>query len=120
AVQYLRYEEDFKNNKEPLVTAKGGHFTRFVYLGNAAIVTAILIIRPAAVDFVTPWIGIIIGVCLLVSSAWVFSMMHRNPKSVSRLVRSVTMWQYIVVTVTLMGIVLCSIDNFKINIIQLL
>ena len=120
AVQYLRYEEDFKNNKETLVTAKGGHFTRFVYLGNAAIVTAILIIRPAAVDFVTPWIGIIIGVCLLVSSAWVFSMMHRNPKSVSRLVRSVTMWQYIVVTVTLMGIVLCSIDNFKINIIQLL
>ncbi|MBD5262144.1 MAG: prenyltransferase [Bacteroides sp.] len=120
AVQYLRYDEDLMNSKETLVTAKGGSFTRFVYLGNAALVTAILIIRPAAVDFVTPWIGIIIGVCLLLSSAWVFGMMHRNPTTVSRMVRTVTMWQYIVVSVTLMGIVLCSIDNFKINLIQLL
>lgn len=120
AVQYLRYDEDMMNSKETLVTAKGGSFTRFVYLGNAALVTAILIIRPAAVDFVTPWIGIIIGVCLLLSSAWVFGMMHRNPTTVSRMVRTVTMWQYIVVSVTLMGIVLCSIDNFKINLIQLL
>lgn len=120
AVQYLRYDEDLMNSKETLVTAKGGSFTRFVYLGNAAMVTAILIIRPSAVDFVTPWIGIIIGVCLLLSSAWVFGMMHRNPTTVSRMVRTVTMWQYIVVSVTLMGIVLCSIDNFKINLIQLL
>lgn len=120
AVQYLRYEQDKMNGKETLVTAKGGHFTRFVYLGNAIIITAILIIRPAAVDFVSPWIGIIIGICLLASSAWVFSMMHRDPTTVSRKVKTVTMWQYIVVTVTLMTIVLSSMENFKVNVIQLI
>ncbi|MDE5850684.1 MAG: hypothetical protein K2H38_11120 [Muribaculaceae bacterium] len=120
AVQYLRYEEDLMNCKETLVTSKGGHFTRFVYLGNAVLVTAILIIRPSAVDFVTPWIGIIIGICLLASSIWVFSMMHRNPTAVSRMIRTVTMWQYIVVTLTLMGIVLYSVDHFKLNVIQLI
>ncbi|MDE5872022.1 MAG: prenyltransferase [Muribaculaceae bacterium] len=119
AVQYLRYEEDRTNGKETLVTSKGGQFTRFVYLGNAALVTAILIIRPSAVDFVTPWVGIIIGILLLASSIWVFTMMHRDPTSVSRLIRTVTMYQYIAVTLTLMVIVLCSIDKFEINVIQL-
>ncbi len=119
AVQYLRYEEDLKNGKETLVTSKGGHFTRFVYLADAAIVTAILIIRPAAVHYVSPWVGIIIGICLLASSLWVFSKMHRDPTTVSRMVRTVTMWQYITVTVTLLIIVLCSMENFKLNVIQL-
>lgn len=119
AVQYLRYEEDLKNGKETLVTSKGGHFTRFVYLADAAIVTAILIIRPAAVHYVSPWVGTIIGICLLASSLWVFSKMHRDPTTVSRMVRTVTMWQYITVTVTLLIIVLCSMEHFKINVIQL-
>lgn len=118
AVQYLRYEEDLINDKETLVTSKGG-LTRYVYLINAALVTAILIIRPTAVDFVTPWIGIIIGICLLVSSLWVFSHMHKDPKSISRMVRTVTMYQYILVTLTLMCIVLYSVDHFKLNVIQL-
>ncbi|MDE6378998.1 MAG: prenyltransferase [Muribaculaceae bacterium] len=120
AVQYLRYEEDLMNGKETLMTAKGGFFTRFVYLGNSLIITAILIIRPSAVDFVSRWVGIIIGVCLLGTSIWVFSKMHRNTKTVSRMVRRVTMWQYIVVTLTLLGIVVYSIDNFKLNVIQLI
>lgn len=120
AVQYLRYEEDMMNGKETLVTKKGGFFTRFVYLGNAMLVTAILIIRPTAVDYVTPWVGIILGLCLLATSIWVFSMMHRDPTTVSRMVRTVTMWQYIAVTITLMVIVLCSIDKFEINVIKLI
>lgn len=120
AVQYLRYEEDRMNGKETIVTARGGHFTRFIYLGNAIIVTAILIIRPSAVDFVSAWVGIAIGVCLLVTSTWVACMMHRNPTTVSRLIRTVTMYQYILVTITLMVIVLCSTDDFKLNIIQLM
>ena len=120
AVQYMRYAEDKMNSKETLVTAKGGNFTRFVYLGNSIIITAILIIRPSAVDYVSPWVGIIIGVCLLLSSAWTCGMMHRDPATVSRTVRTVTMWQYIAVTVTLMVIVLCSMDEFKLNVIQLI
>ncbi|MDE6290272.1 MAG: prenyltransferase [Muribaculaceae bacterium] len=120
AVQYLRYEEDLMNGKETLVTAKGGFFTRFVYLGSSALVTAILVIRPSAVDFVSPWVGIIIGIFLLASSIWVFSMMHRNPTTVSRRVRTVTIYQYIIVTVTLLVIVLCSMDDFKLNFIQLI
>lgn len=120
AVQYLRYEEDKINGKETLITAKGGFFTRFVYLGNAILVTAILIVRPTAVDFVTPWVGIIIGICLLASSIWVFSMMHRNPTTVSRKVRTVTMYQYIIVTLTLLVIVLCAMEEFKLNVIQLI
>lgn len=120
AVQYLRYEEDKMNCKETLVTASDNRITRYVYLGNSILVTAILIIRPAAVDYVSPWVGIIVGVCLLISSAWVCMMMRRNPAAVSKMVRSVTMWQYIAVTVTLMVIVLCSIDKFEINVIQLI
>lgn len=120
AVQYLRYEEDKMNCKETLVTAKGGHFTRFIYLANATIVTIILILRPAAVEFVSPWVGIIIGICLFVSSIWVFSMMHQDPTTVSRKVRLVTMYQYIVVTVTLLCIVLYSTEHFKLNVIQLI
>lgn len=119
AVQYLRYEEDQKNCKETLVTAKGGDFTRFIYLGNAILVTAILIVRPSAVDFVTPWVGIILGLCLLATSVWVFSMMHRDPTTVSRMVRTITMGQYLTVTITLMVIVFCSIDKFEINVIKL-
>lgn len=119
AVQYLRYEEDMVNNKETLVTSKGGNFTRFIYLGNAIIITAILIIRPAAVAYVSPWVGIIIGICLLATSVWVFSMMHKDPTTVSRKVRSVTLYQYVVVTLTLLGIVLYSLDDFKVYMIQL-
>lgn len=120
AVQYLRYEEDLMNCKETLVTSKGGNFTRFVYLTDSALVTAILIVRPSAIDFVTPWIGIILGICLLASSIWVFSKMHRDPATVSTMVRTITMWQYIVVTLILMGIVLYSVDHFKLNVIQLI
>lgn len=120
AVQYLRYEEDKVNGKETLVTAKGGGFTRCLYLINSAVITAILIIRPTAVSFVSPWVGIIIGICLLGSSVWVFCHMHKDPAIVSRLVRTVTLYQYIVVTVTLLVIVLCSTDHFKINVIQLI
>lgn len=120
AVQYLRYEEDRMNGKETLVTAKGGHFTRILYLVDAALITTILIIRPSAVDFVTPWVGIILGICLLGTSIWVFCMMHRDPTTVSSKVRTVTMWQYIVVTLTLMVIVVCSIEHLQINMIKLI
>ena len=120
AIQYLRYEEDLKNCKETLVTAKGGFFTRFVYLSNAAVVCIILIVRPSAVDFVSHWVGISVGVCLLLTSIWVFSMMHRNPVKVSRMVRTVTMYQYIAVTVVLMLIVMYSVDRFNVNIFHFL
>lgn len=120
AIQYMRYDEDRMNSKETLVTAKGGGFTRFVYLANDVIVCAILIIRPAAVEFVSPWVGIIIGILLLLSSIWVFSMMHREPSKVSRLIRSVTMYQYIIVTLTLMAIVICSIEQFHVHIFHFL
>lgn len=120
AIQYLRYEEDKVNGKETLVTAEGGHFTRFIYLGNAIIVTAILIIRPTAIEYVSPWVGISIGVCLVISSIWVAMKMHRDPTTGSRMVRSVTMWQYIIVTLTLMIIVIYSVRDFEINIIELI
>lgn len=120
AIQYMRYEEDKKNGKETLVTAKGGSFTRFVYLGNAALVCMILIVRPSAVDFVSPWVGVSVGLCLLLSSIWVFCMMHRNPVKISRMVRTVTMYQYILVTLVLMAIVMCSVDKFNINIFHIL
>ncbi|MDE5814460.1 MAG: prenyltransferase [Muribaculaceae bacterium] len=118
AVQYLRYEQDLVNSKESLVTAYGCGKARMLYLVNAALVTAILIIRPSAVDFVSPWVGIVIGVCLLASSLWVFGHMYKDPGSVSRMVRTVTMWQYIVVTLTLLVIVLFSIDHLKVYFMQ--
>lgn len=120
AIQYLRYEEDRINGKETLVTSKGGFFTRFVYLANALIVCAILIVRPSAVEFVSPWVGIIVAACLLVSTLWVFTMMHRDPTTVSRKVRTVTMYQYILVIVVLLCIVCYGFDDFKLNVIRLL
>ncbi len=120
AIQFMRYDEDRMNNKETLVTAKGGKFTRFVYFANDVIVSAILIIRPTAVDYVSPWVGIIIGICLLLSSIWVFTMMHREPSKVSRLIRSVTLYQYITVTLVLMVIVLYSVPQFQVHIFHFL
>lgn len=120
AIQYFRYEEDKKNGKETLVTAKGGKFTRFVYLGNSLLVCIILIVRPSAVDFVSRWVGVAVGVCLLLSSVWVFSIMHRNTVKVSRKVRTLTMYQYILVTLVLMAIVMSSVDKFNINIFHFL
>lgn len=120
AIQYMRYEEDIKNDKETIVTAKGGFFTRFVYLGNAAIVCIILVVRPSAVDFVSRWVGVVVGICLLLSSVWVFSMMHRDPVKVSRMVRTVTMYQYVAVTLVLMAIVMSSVEKFNINIFHFL
>lgn len=120
AIQYLHYEEDKKEKIETLVTARGGFFTRFVYLGNAAIVCIILIVRPSAVDFVSPWVGVVIGSGVLLSSAWVFSMMHRNPVNVSKLIRSVTLWQYITVVVVLMAIVMYSVEELRIKVFHFL
>ncbi len=120
AIQYLRYDEDRMNGKESLVTAKGGHFTRFVYLADDAIVSAILIIRPAAVEYVSPWVGIIIGICLFLSSIWVFTMMHKEPSKVSRMIRTITMYQYVIVTLTLMVIVLYSVPQFQVHIFHFL
>ena len=120
AIQYLRYEEDKINGKETLVTARGGFFTRFVYLGNAILVCVILILRPSAVDFVSRWVGIAVAICLLLSSVWVFSKMHRDPVKVSRIVRTITLYQYSLVTIVLMAIVMCSVDKFNINIFHFL
>lgn len=120
AVQYLRYEEDRQCGAETLVTAKGGKFTRFIYLGNAAILCLVLIVRPSSVEFVSPWVGVIVGIGLLGSSIWVFTMMHKEPRQISNLVRSVTLWQYIVVTLVLMAIVMYSIEKFRINVFHFL
>ncbi len=120
AIQYMRYDEDRMNSKETLVTAKGGKFTRFVYLINDMIVSAILIIRPAAVEYVSPWVGIVIGVGLFISAIWVFGMMHKEPSQVSRMIRSVTLDQYVIVTVTLMVIVLYAIPKFHLHIFHFL
>lgn len=120
AVQYLRYDEDLTNGKESLVTAKGGFFTRFVYLGNSLLVSLILILRPTAVDYVSPWVGTAIAILLLASSAWVFSKMHRNPAKVSHLIRSVTMAQYILLITVLLTIVLYAFDDSQLHFIRLL
>ncbi|MDE5840600.1 MAG: prenyltransferase [Muribaculaceae bacterium] len=120
AIQYLRYKEDITNGVETLVTSKGGSFTRFVYLGNAIIVSAILIIRPSAVEYVSPWVGVAVAAVLLISSAWVFSHMHRDPEKVSRIIRSITLDQYILLIVVLLCINLYALDDFQLNIIRLL
>lgn len=120
AVQYLRFEEDRINGKETLVTAKGGFFTRFVYLGNALLVSIILVLRPSAVEFVSPWVGIAIALALLISSVWVFTKMHRDPVKVSRMVRTVTICQYLLLIVVLLCIVLYAFDDFQLNIIRLI
>lgn len=120
AIQYIRYEEDLTNGKETLVTAKGCFFTRFVYLGNAILVSLILIVRPSAVEFVSPWVGVSIAFVLLVSSVWVFSKMHRDPTKVSRVIRTVTMGQYILLITVLLCIVLYSFDDSQYNFILLL
>lgn len=120
AIQYIHYEEDLTNGKETLVTSKGGFFTRFVYIGNSILVALILIIRPSAVEFVSRWVGISIAVVLMISSAWVFSKMHRNPTKVSRLIRSVTMGQYILLISVLLCIVLYAFDDFQLHFIRLI
>lgn len=120
AVQYLRFEEDKNIHIRTLVSTKGGNFTRIVYLANAIIVCIVLIARPSAVEFVSPWIGIVIGLSLLLSSLWVFNKMHKNPINISRLVRNVTFYQYITVTLVLMIIVMYSIEKFRINVFHFL
>lgn len=119
AVQFMRYEEDRNNGKETLVTAFGGKVARYIYLANDAMVCAILIIRPTAVDFVSPWVGIILGVCLLLSSLYVFFKMKADPSHISPMVRRVTMDQYIAVIIVMMAIVLYAFDDFKISFFQL-
>lgn len=120
AIQYLHYQDDKSNGIETLVTAKGGFFTRFVYLGNVIIVAAILIIRPSAVEYVSPWVGISVALVLLVSSAWVFAHMHRDPLKISKFVRSVTLDQYILLVIVLLCINLFAFDDFQLNFLRLL
>ena len=120
AVQYLRYKEDLTNGIDTLVTSKGGGFTRFIYLGNALIVSAILIIRPTAVEYVSHWVGIGVALILMVSSVWVFAHMNGDPTKVSRMIRSVTMEQYILLIIVLLCINLIAFDDFQFNFIQLI
>ncbi|MDE6696623.1 MAG: prenyltransferase [Muribaculaceae bacterium] len=120
AIQYLHYQQDKELGIETLVTAKGGSFTRFVYLADAIIVSAILIIRPSAVEFVSPWVGVGLAAILMVTSAWVFSHMHRNPTKVSHLVRSITLEQYVILILVLFCINLYALDDFQLNLLRLL
>lgn len=120
AIQYLRYNEDLSNGFKTIVTEKGGSFARFFYLGNAIIVSIILIIRPTAVEFVSHWVGISVALILLISSAWVFAHMHRDPAKVSHLIRSVTIDQYIVLIIILLSINLYAFDDFHIYFLHLL
>ena len=120
AVQYLRFEEDRNIHIKTLVSAKGGNSARIIYLSNAIIVSIVLIVRPSAVEFVSPWVGMVIGLCLLLSSIWVFSKMHKNPINISKLVRNVTFCQYMTVTLVLMIIVMYSIEKFRINVFHFL
>ncbi|MDE6632715.1 MAG: prenyltransferase [Muribaculaceae bacterium] len=120
AIQYLRYNEDRSNGFHSIVNEKGGSFARFIYLGNTVIVALILIIRPTAVEFVSHWVGIAVAAVLLVSSAWVFAHMHRDPAKVSRLIRSVTMDQYILLIIVLLAINLYALDDFHIYFFHLL
>lgn len=120
AVQYIRYQEDLTNGVETFVTTKGGSYTRFIYLGNALIVSAILIIRPTSVAYVSHWVGICLALILMVSSVWVFTHMQRDPAKVSRLIRSVTMEQYILLIIVLLCINLIAFDDFQLNFIRLI
>lgn len=120
AIQYLRYPDDLSYGNKTIVTEKGGFFARFIYLGNAIVVSAILIIRPSAVEYVSHWVGIAVALVLLVSSAWVFAHMHRNPQKVSHLIRSVTVYQYILLIIVLLIINLYAFDDFHIYFIHLL
>ena len=120
AIQYLRYNDDMANGFQTLVTLKGGSVARIIYLGNALIVSLILIIRPTAVEFVSHWVGISVAAVLLISSIWVFAHMHRDPAKVSRLIRSVTVDQYILLIVVLLAINLYAFDDFHIYFFHLL
>lgn len=120
AIQYFRYNEDISNGFKTIVTEKGGSFARFIYLGNAVIVSSILIIRPSAVEFVSHWVGIAVAVVLLISSAWVFAHMHRDPTKVSSFIRNVTIDQYILLIIVLLSINLYAFDDFHIYFIHLL
>ncbi|MDE6017183.1 MAG: prenyltransferase [Muribaculaceae bacterium] len=120
SIQYLHYHEDKASGIETLVTAKGGSFARFIYLADAIIVSAILIIRPSAVEFVSPWVGIVLALILIISSIWVFTHMHRDPTNVSRLIRSVTLLQYVILILVLLCINLYAFDDFQINLIRLI
>lgn len=120
AIQYLRYNEDVSNGFKTIVTEKGGSFARFIYLGNAIIVSLILIIRPSAVEFVSHWVGITVAMVFLISSAWVFAKMHRDPSKISRFIRTVTIDQYILLIIVLLAISLYSLDDFHIYFIHLL
>lgn len=120
AIQYLRFEEDRTNGNETLVTEKGGFFTRFVYLGNAVLVSLILMVRPTAISYVSSWVGVVVAICYLASAVWVFTKMHRNPTTVSSIVRNITLFQYIAIVVVLLIIVACSIDNYHIDVLDMM
>ena len=120
AIQYLHYQQDKALGIETLVTSKGGFFTRFVYLADAVIVSAILIIRPSAVEFVSPWVGVGLAAILMITSIWVFSHMHRDPTKVSHLIRSITLEQYVILILILLCINLYALDDFQLNLLRLL
>lgn len=120
AIQYLHFEDDKAIGVETLVIAKGGFFTRFVYLADAIIVSAILIIRPSAVEFVSPWVGVGLAAILMITSVWVFAHMHRDPTKVSHLIRSITLEQYVILILVLLCINLYALDDFQLNLFRLL
>ena len=118
AIQLMRYKEDIVNDKMTLVICRGLNFTRWVYLVNVLVVCAILIIRPCVIEFVSPWVGISISVALILSSLVVFFKMKGDPYHVSRLVRSITMKQYILIIVVMLVIVLYSVEDFHISLFR--
>lgn len=120
AIQYLHFQDDKAIGVETLVIAKGGFFTRFVYLADAIIVSAILIIRPSAVEFVSPWVGVGLAGILMITSVWVFAHMHRDPTKVSHLIRSITLEQYVILILVLLCINLYALDDFQLNLFRLL
>lgn len=117
AIEFLCYRQDEINGKETLVTAKGGKAARYVYLINAILASLILMLRPSTFEFVSPIIGITVGLALLLTSIWAFVLMKEEPGKVSRKIRGIAMWQYIVIMIVMMCIVTYWME-FKFNIFE--
>lgn len=118
AVEYLCYKHDLMNGKETLVTMHGGEITRYVYMADSILVSLLLILRPSTFENVSPWIGLIVGIALLLTSEWAFRLMKEEPGKVSRKIRTITMYQCIVIMVVLMGVVVYSLD-FDFNVFDM-
>lgn len=112
AIQYLRKAADIKDGMETLLESKGTNMVRHLYLINSLAVCIIFTVFSGDLGFESRFVGVALSILLLCTSIAVCLLMRREDTGTALKIRLFVIVQYVAVMVTLLCIVLVSMQSY--------